>query len=292
MSDKKNSENKAQIQTLLIETTRNKEELSERGQRELNKVIQYLKNHPDSIIKITGQSTGEDPELAKNRAKMVFEILTDQKIDSNRIVVTEKPILNKEPSNQNRSVKLEIISGKVNMAFNGQDLIPKGTDDVKKIYDYWNRNQKNIIFLTGGATQQGLPENNRKLAMKRAQEVKKELMKLGVPLTNIAINPTPNLQATRASVEVKFSKPTITVHSENYNLLINIGTKKILERENINAFKKRLDTQLEKIQNLNTLDEEKYKLQNSITLRLRKEGFKTDDPISLQAIKNNIRPNI
>jgi|GEM_PF-6808017 len=269
--EEKNSKNQAQVTTLLIEAIQNKEELSEPGQEKLNKVIQYLKKNPDSIIKITGQSNKS--QLAINLKAIVWENLSDNGIDLTRIVrATESIKQNKD------SIKLEIMNGNVNMAYNGQDLTPRGKDEAKKIYDFWKGNKKNIISLTGGATRKGEKKLNKILALKRAQEIKKELLKYGVPRAKIAINASPNLNAKKASVNVEFYHDKTSLHSSGFEHLINIDTKQLLEKKGAGSrqFIKDVNNNLNAIVASNQSDQEKYNQEIKIRKNLEKQGFRVE----------------
>lgn len=284
--EEKNSKNQAQVTTLLIEAIQNKEELSEPGQEKLNKVIQYLKKNPDSIIKITGQSNNS--QLAINLKAIVWENLSDNGIDLTRIVqATESIKQNKD------SIKLEIMNGNVNMAYNGQDLTPRGKDEAKKIYDFWKGNKKNIISLTGGATRKGEQKLNKILALKRAQEIKKELLKYGVAPAKIAINASQNLNAKKASVNVKFYHDKTSLHSSGFEHLINIDTKQLLEKKGAGSsqFIKDINTKLDQIAKSNTTDEEKYNQEIKIRKNLEEQGFRVEPikKIELPKVKQDLR---
>jgi outer membrane protein OmpA-like peptidoglycan-associated protein len=269
--EEKNSKNQAQVTTLLIEAIQNQEKLSELGQEKLNKVIQYLKKNPDSIIKITGQSNNS--QLAINLKAIVWENLSDNGIDLTRIVrATESIKQNKD------SIKLEIMNGNVNMAYNGQDLTPRGKDEAKKIYDFWKGNKKNIISLTGGATRKGEQKLNKILALKRAQEIKKELLKYGVPPAKIAINASPNLNAKKASVNVEFYHDKTSLHSSGFEHLINIDTKQLLEKKGAGSrqFIKDVNNNLNAIVASNQSDQEKYNQEIKIRKNLEKQGFRVE----------------
>lgn len=269
--EEKNSKNQAQVTTLLIEAIQNQEKLSELGEEKLNKVIQYLKKNPDSIIKITGQSNNS--QLAINLKAIVWENLSDNGIDLTRIVrETESIKQNKD------SIKLEIMNGNVNMAYNGQDLTPRGKDEAKKIYDFWKGNKKNIISLTGGATRKGEQKLNKILALKRAQEIKKELLKYGVPPAKIAINASPNLNAKKASVNVEFYHDKTSLHSSGFEHLINIDTKQLLEKKGAGSrqFIKDVNNNLNAIVASNQSDQEKYNQEIKIRKNLEKQGFRVE----------------
>ena len=95
----------------------------------------------------------------------------------------------------------------IDIEFNGVNPTVRGQEQIKKIFDYLKKDPNHAISLVGAATPQGSPLNNKKLAINRADQVKKILEKMLKEAKidgdeKIIIEKT-NLQAKKSSVEVR-----------------------------------------------------------------------------------------
>jgi|GEM_PF-4742561 len=94
----------------------------------------------------------------------------------------------------------------IDIEFDGVNPTNNGWVQIKKIFDYLKKDPNHAISLVGAATPQGSPLNNKKLAINRADQVKKILEKMLKEAKidgdeKIIIKKT-NLQAKKSSVEV------------------------------------------------------------------------------------------
>ena len=328
MSNKKTS-HQNQKKIYLIEPEINNTEIKNSELEKLNEIINYLKNNPQSVITITGQGIYNNTDFRKNaaesladeRAEYISEQLITAGIHGSRISIkksiihahvdgtnqsknrstmiemTLNPKLIETPTiNQSTNTKIRTNSN-IDMVFNGHGFADGGKSQASVIAKLWKNSDKNkIFFLTGGATPEGSPEKNNILAKKRAETLKKELEKLGVPADNIVINRKPNLNAKKASVEIDFYDRTTKVISSDGNYQIPFDTKSILERgQNLDHVKKKVTENLDQTlmaKNKNGSEMNQAQKQNQINNfknNYSQMGYKIDgDPSPQPTIKMNI----
>lgn len=166
----------------------------------------------------------------------------------------------------------------IDIEFKGVNPTVRGQKQIEKIVDYLIKKPGTAISLTGAATPQGSVKNNQKLAVKRADRIKKiiefELKKNNQPADNrVFIGHKNNLQASRSSVEVGTTR--VEIRSTDGKAAVSFFPFGSLGQKERNEIRSRLNLiSISKNQdNSDMTDQQRRKLLDNLARDLVGKGY-------------------